>query len=63
MTCLCSLCSIGIVSKTPEWIRSQRRALGLCETCGQNPPVTVWAGTGEHICWQCCDRKRAAGQG
>ena len=47
----------------PEWLAGQRRARGLCECCGQQPAVTVWAGTDQLICWQCCESKREAGMG
>jgi hypothetical protein len=47
-----------MTSQLPEWVASQRRDRGLCETCGQAPAATVWAGTGQEICWTCCDKKR-----
>jgi hypothetical protein len=51
------------MSTTPEWITSQRKARGLCECCGQEPAATEWAGTGQIICWPCCDSKREQGKG
>jgi hypothetical protein len=48
----------------PAWIVSQRRDRGLCECCGQRPAVTAWQHQdGPLICWECCDKKRAAGLG
>ena len=51
------------MSKTPDWIASQRRDRGLCEICGQAPIATTWAGTGQEICWDCTDAKREQAQG
>jgi hypothetical protein len=51
------------MSKTPGWVTSQRKARGLCEICGQEQAVTIWAGTGQEICWTCCEAKREAQQG
>jgi len=45
------------MSTIPEWITSQLRARGLCECCGQQPAATTWAGTGQEICWDCCETK------
>ena len=47
----------------PEWVASQLAARGICECCGSLPAATVWAGTGQRICWECVDRKREAGMG
>lgn len=47
----------------PAWIASHRRAHGDCEACGERPAATEWAGTGQLICWECCEKKRAAGLG
>jgi hypothetical protein len=49
-------------TSVPEWVTSQRRARGLCEQCGQAAAVTEWAGTGQLICWPCCEEKRAENQ-
>ena len=51
------------VTTVPDWVVSQRRARGDCESCGERPAVTEWAGTGELICWECCERKRGQGMG
>jgi len=48
------------MGKVPDWVISQRRAQGLCEICGQQPAATVWAGTGQEICFDCCEGKRLA---
>ncbi len=48
------------MGKMPDWVISQRRAQGLCEICGQQPAATVWAGTGQEICFDCCEGKRLA---
>jgi formylmethanofuran dehydrogenase subunit E len=45
---------------TPEWVRSQIKARGLCEQCGEQPQATEWAGNGQLICWSCCDKRIAA---
>lgn len=47
----------------PDWVISERRARGDCERCGERRAATVWAGTGEVICWECCERKRQQGMG
>ena len=47
----------------PAWVTSQQRARGLCECCGAQPSTMTWAGTGQDICDECCDAKRAAGLG
>lgn len=44
----------------PNWVKSHRKARGLCECCGRHPIATTWAGTGEEVCWDCCGKKRAA---
>jgi hypothetical protein len=51
------------VTSVPAWVASQRRARGDCERCGQYPAVTEWAGTGQLICWECCESKRAQSMG
>lgn len=43
----------------PDWVRSVRRSRSECELCGM-PAATVWAGTGERLCWECCESKREA---
>ncbi len=45
---------------TPEWIRSQRRARGECELCGQRPAETQWGPAGPLLCWPCCEVRQAA---
>lgn len=49
--------------RKPQWIIDQLRARGTCERCGNRPAATEWAGTGELICWECCDARRAANHG
>ena len=44
----------------PEWITSQLRTDGICEICADAPAATTWAGTGQEICWNCCEKKRQA---
>jgi len=51
------------MSSTPEWVTSQRKARGLCECCGQAPATTTWAGTGQDVCWDCCEAKQEQGNG
>jgi hypothetical protein len=51
---------MSTTGNTPEWIKSQRRANGDCEQCGQGPQDTQWAGTGELICWTCCSKRQDA---
>jgi len=46
--------------RVPGWIKSQRRDRYLCEVCGDRA-VTEWAGTGELLCWVCCEVKRSQG--
>lgn len=36
----------------PDWVRSQWRAGGKCERCGESADTT-YAGTGEEMCWGC----------
>jgi hypothetical protein len=43
----------------PEWVRSQRRANGECEQCGQEPAATTWAGNGWLIGWNCVAKRQA----
>ncbi len=45
---------------TPEWIRSQRRARGECELCGQRSAETQWGQAGPLLCWPCCEARQAA---
>jgi hypothetical protein len=47
----------------PDWIKSQRKAAGMCELCGQHPAETIWAGTGEDVCWDCAEKKRGQHMG
>jgi len=47
------------MSALPGWIKSQRKAAGLCERCGQKHAVTVYSGTGEELCWECLEIRRA----
>lgn len=54
---------LGSAAPVPEWVQSQRRARGLCESCGQNPAVTTWAGTGQDVCWDCAEDKRGQALG
>lgn len=51
------------MSGLPVWVVSQLRARGVCECCGERPAVTEWAGTGQLICWECCEIKRSNGNG
>lgn len=44
----------------PVWVRSQRKARGLCEQCGERQYATEWAGNGWLICWPCCEKRQAA---
>jgi len=44
----------------PEWITSQLRHQGICEICAEQPATATWAGTGQDICWDCCENKRQA---
>jgi hypothetical protein len=50
-------------SALPEWLRSQLHARGICERCAGRPAVTVWAGSGLEICWECVEVLRSQGHG
>ena len=47
-----------MAGQLPEWIISQRRARCECERCGHRA-ATEWAGTGELLCWACCESRQA----
>jgi hypothetical protein len=48
----------------PDWVISQRKARGMCESCGQAPGVTFWQSlAGPLLCWACVEIKRADGLG
>jgi hypothetical protein len=34
-----------------------------CEGCGERLADTEWAGTGEQLCWNCCELRRSRGLG
>ena len=44
----------------PVWITSQLHANGICEICAGTSAATTWAGTGQDICRNCCEKKRQA---
>lgn len=48
------------VTAVPDWIASQRRARGDCQTCGERPAAVEWAGNSQLICWECCERRSQA---
>jgi hypothetical protein len=38
-------------------------AARCCEGCGERLADTEWAGTGEQLCWNCCEARRSPGTG
>lgn len=34
--------------------------LPACQECGSFPACTQWAGTGELICWTCCEARQGS---
>jgi hypothetical protein len=44
----------------PEWLTSQLRARDICEQCASETAATTWAGTGERLCWTCCEARQDA---
>jgi hypothetical protein len=44
----------------PEWLISQLRARDICEQCASETAATTWAGTGERLCWACCEARQDA---
>lgn len=52
----------GQVAGLPVWVVQAWRDRGLCVRCG-GAGESVWAGTGETLCWSCVEVKREAGMG
>lgn len=50
---------VAPVRAVPGWVASQRRCRGECERCGLRGD-TMYAGTGELLCWSCLDKAREA---
>jgi hypothetical protein len=47
------------MSTLPAWIKSQRRARGTCEDCGNGPQDTRYGSAeGPLICWACCTKRQ-----
>ena len=44
----------------PQWLVSQLRDRHTCEHCASRTATTEWAGTGELLCWPCCEARVAA---
>jgi hypothetical protein len=47
------------------WVKEGWRwtQLPACECCGNAIAMTQWAGTGQMICWTCCEVKQAGSPG
>jgi hypothetical protein len=44
----------------PLWLISQLRDRNICQQCASRTATTEWAGTGEFLCWPCCEARQAA---
>jgi formylmethanofuran dehydrogenase subunit E len=44
----------------PLWLISQLRDRNVCEQCAERTAATEWAGTGELLCWPCCEARQDA---